>query len=75
MENEVFFTNFQHSKVSRSEKISVRGMQYVLDMTVNTKKPDDLAHKLPYKCYRIQPLVLWPYPEDFEKLAYPENFL
>ena len=54
---------------------SVRGMQYVLDMTVNAKKPDNLAHKLPYKCYRIQPLVLWPYPEDFEKLAYSEKFL
>ena len=29
--------------------ISVRAMQYVLDMTVNSKKPDDLVHKLPYK--------------------------
>ena len=28
---------------------SVRAMQYVLDMTVNSKKPDDLVHKLPYK--------------------------
>ena len=53
---------------------SVRGMQYVLDMTINTKKPDDLAHKLPHKCCRIWPLVLWPYPEDFEKLAYSEEF-
>ena len=29
--------------------ISVRAMQYVLDMTMNSKKPDDLVHKLPYK--------------------------
>ena len=28
---------------------SVRGMQYVLDMNLNTKKPDDLVHFLPYK--------------------------
>ena len=28
---------------------SVRAMQNVLDLTVNAKKPDDLAHKLPYK--------------------------
>ena len=54
--------------------ISVRAMQYVLDMTMNSKKPDDLVHKLPYKCYRIRPLVLWPLPEDFEKLAYSEKF-
>ena len=39
---------------------SVRAMQYVLDMTINSKKPDDLVHKLPYKCNRIWPLVLWP---------------
>ena len=54
--------------------ISVRAMQYVLDMTVNSKKPDDLVHKPPYKCYRIRPLVLQPLPEDFEKLAYSEKF-
>ena len=47
----------------------------VFDMTLNTKKPDDLVHKLAYKCNRIWPLVLWPYPEDFEKLAYSETFL
>ena len=39
---------------------SVRAMQYVLDIIKNTKKPDDLVHKLPYKCNRIWPLVLWP---------------
>ena len=32
--------------------LSVRGMQYVLDMTINTKKPDDLVHELLYKCNR-----------------------
>ena len=46
-----------------------------LDMVVNPKKPDDFVHELPYKCYSIWPLVLWPYPEDFEKLAYSEKFL
>ena len=50
-------------------------MQYVLDVTINTKKPDDLVHELLYKCNRNWPLVLWPYPEDFEKLAYSETFL
>ena len=53
---------------------SVRAMQYVLDMNVNAKKPDDLVHLLPHKCYRIRPLVLWPLSEDFEKLAYSEKF-
>ena len=54
---------------------SVRAMQYVLDVTVNTKNPDDLVHKLPYKCYKIWPLVLWPLPEDVKKLAHLEKFL
>ena len=52
---------------------SVRGMQYMLEVNMNTKIADDLVHKLPYKCYRIYPLVLWPCPEDFEKLAYSEE--
>ena len=29
--------------------ISVRAMQYMLDMNKNTKIPDDLVHKLPFK--------------------------
>ena len=49
-------------------------MQYMLDMNVNAKISHDLVHKLPYKCYTIWPLVLWPCPEDFEKLAYSEEF-
>ena len=53
---------------------SVRAMQYELDMTKNAKKPDDLVHKLPYECYRILPLSLWPLWEDVEKLAYSETF-
>ena len=53
---------------------SVRAMQYELDMTENAKKPDDLVHKLPYECYRIWPLSLWPLREDVEKLAYSETF-
>ena len=54
---------------------SVHAMQYVLDMNVNAKKPDDLVHLLPYKCYRFRPLVLWPLPEDFEKLAFAKEYL
>ena len=56
------------------ETISIRAMQYMLDMKVNTKKPDDLVHLLPHKCYRIRPLALWPLPENFEKLAYSKKF-
>ena len=29
--------------------LSVRAMQYMLDMNKNTKIPDDLVHKLPFK--------------------------
>ena len=47
----------------------------VLDMTVTAKKPDDLVHKLPYKRYKIWPLVLWPLWEEFEKLAFAEEYL
>ena len=43
-------------------------------VNINAKISDDLVHKLLYKCYRIWPLVLWPCPEDFEKLAYSEEF-
>ena len=53
---------------------SVRGMQYMLEVNMNTKIADYLVHKLPYKCYKIWPLVLWPLPEDFEKLAYSDKF-
>ena len=55
-------------------RVSIRAMQYMLDMNVNAKISHDLVHKLPYKCYRFWPLVLWPLWEDFEKLAYSENF-
>ena len=54
---------------------SVRAMQYMLDLNVNAKISDDLVHKLPYKCYRTWPLTLGPLWEDFEKLAYPEEYL
>ena len=33
---------------------SVRAMQYKLDTTANTKIPDNLVHKLPFKCFRNQ---------------------
>ena len=32
--------------------ISVRAMQYMLDMNANTKIPDDLVHELPFKWFR-----------------------
>ena len=40
------------------------------------KKPGLLVSGVYYtKIYiYVQTLVLWPLPEDFEKLAYPENF-
>ena len=37
---------------SYSSYISVRAMQYVLDMALNTKIPDDLVHKLSFECFR-----------------------
>ena len=82
MKNRVFFPKNMFTSYSSGQsdvlrhglRISVRGMQYVLDMTIITKKPDDLVHELLYKCNRNWPLVLWPYPEDFEKLAYSEKF-
>ena len=54
---------------------SVRGMQYVLDMAIKAKISEGMVHNLPYKCYRFRPLVLWPLPEDFEKLAFAEEYL
>ena len=33
---------------------SVRAMQYVLDMNVNAKIPDDLVHKLSFEHFRIK---------------------
>ena len=32
--------------------LSVRAMQYMIDMNKNTKIPDDLVHKLPFKWFR-----------------------
>ena len=62
----VYFLTFDEERIHSNVTMisimslcnSVRGMQYVLDMNVNTKKPDNLAHLLTYKCYGIRPLVL-----------------
>ena len=54
---------------------SVRGMQYILNMAVNAKISEGLVHKLSFECFRIWPLVLWPLWEDFEKLAFAEEYL
>ena len=31
---------------------SVRAMQYILDIAINTKIPEDVVHELPFKCFR-----------------------
>ena len=47
---------------------------WYIDIAIKAKNSEGLGHKLPCKCYRFWPLVLWPLWEDFEKLAYSENF-
>ena len=54
---------------------SVRGVQYIPDIFVNAKIPEGEAHKLPFKSFRTWPLVLWPLPDDFEKLAFSKEYL
>ena len=54
---------------------SVRGVQYIPDMTVNAKIPEEVVHKLPFDSFRTWPLVLWPLPDDFEKLAFSKEYL
>ena len=54
---------------------SVQGMQYILNMAVNAKISEGLIHKLSFEGFRIWPLVLWPLWEDFEKLAFAEEYL
>ena len=65
---------FQQTKVSHdsilprklfrgySQYLSVRGAQYIPDITVNAKIPEEVAHKLPFERFRIWPLAFWPYP-------------
>ena len=50
-------------------------MQYILNMAVNAKISEGLVHKVSFECFRIWPLVLWPLWEDFEKLAFAEEYL
>ena len=50
---------------------SVQGMQYVLDMAIKAKISEDLVNK---QNKWIWLLILWPLPEDFEKLAFAEDY-
>ena len=50
--------------------ISVRGPQYMPDITVNAKIPEEVAHKLPFERFRIWPLAFWPYPKHCKDLAF-----
>ena len=50
--------------------ISVRGPQYICDITVIAKIPEEVAHKLPFERFRIWPLAFWPYPERCKNLAF-----
>ena len=63
------------SSVFRVPHISVRAMQYILNMAVNAKISEGLIQKLSFEGFRIWPLVLWPLWEDFEKLAFAEEYL
>ena len=45
------------------------------NITKNSKIPEYSFHKLPFERFKIWPLALWPYPEDFEKLAFPKQYL
>ena len=54
---------------------SVRGMQFILDIIVNAKIPEELVNKKSFECFRIWPLALWPYPEHCKDLAFFRIFL
>ena len=45
---------------------SVRAMQYVLEMTVNAKIPDDLVHKLSFERFKIKVQCLEWLPFNFK---------
>ena len=47
----------------------------VSSCAVNAKISEGLVNKLPYDCFRFWPFVLWPLPEDFEKVAFAEEYL
>ena len=68
-------SNCSPSVIDLANSVSVRGMQYILNMAVNAKISEGLVHKLSFECFRIWPLVLWPLWEDFEKLAFAEEYL
>ena len=50
-------------------------MQYITDIFVNAKIPEEVVHKLPFDSFRTWPLVLWPLPFDFEYLAFSKEYL
>ena len=41
-----------HTTIDNRVLNSVRAMQHMLDMVINTKIPYDLAHKQPFVCFR-----------------------
>ena len=57
-------------QITRSISISVRGAQYVPDITIKAKISKEVVHKLPFATFRIWPLALWPYPEHCKDLAF-----
>ena len=50
--------------------ISVRGMQYVPDVTIKAKISKEAVNKMSFATFRIWPLALWPYPERCKDLAF-----
>ena len=62
--------NFYEPFITKCLDHSVRGAQYIPDITVNGKIPEEVAHKLPFERFRIWPLAFWPYPEQCKYLAF-----
>ena len=52
--------------LGRQMSVSVRAMQYVLDMNVNAKIPDNLVHKLSFERFRIKFQCLERLPFNFK---------
>ena len=53
---------------------SIRATQYILDMTVNAKIPDNLVHKLPFECFRNEFQCLERLPFNFKITVFLFNF-
>ena len=46
------------TKKTKGISLSVRGMQFILDITVNAKIPEELVDKKSFECFRIWPCGL-----------------